>query len=249
MQPLYAEEPIQTSYYTEQQIAALDADKIPKHVAIILDGNRRWATKRGESHAEGHKEGADILVEIVRAAKELSITAITVYGFSTENWNRPPDEVAAVLWLIEQYAIEQRPQMIANEVRVRCIGDIQGLPDTLQKALEDTCRATAHFSAIELAMALNYGSRNEICRAINSALEDHRPITEETISSYLDTQGLPELDLLIRPGGELRISNFLLWQASYAELYFLEKMWPDFTPLDLYNAVLTYQKRQRRLGT
>ncbi len=254
MQPQYIEEPAFT-FFSPSQIALLDRRKVPSHVAIVLDGNRRWADRHGETHSEGHHKGADILLDIVRSAKELGIRAVTVYGFSTENWSRPQEEVSAILWLIEQYAIEQRPHMLANGVRVRCIGDIAGLPDTLQKALEDTCNATAQCNDVEMILALNYGGRDEICRAINTILKAMRegiipegPIDEELIAQHLDTKGLPDPDLWIRPGGERRFSNFLLWQASYAELYFTDKMWPDFTPNDLLAAVLDYQHRQRRLG-
>lgn len=254
MQPLFADEHPQP-FFTMQQLSELDFQKIPKHIAIIMDGNRRWASCRKQICTEGHREGADILLDIVLAAKELTVSHMTVYGFSTENWNRPKDEVEAILWLIEQYAIEQRPNMIANGVKVKCIGDLSSFPDTLQEALEETCNASSHCSDIELVLALNYGSRDEICRAVNSILEEmqagqlpHSAITESLISQYLDTKGLPELDLLIRPGGEMRLSNFLSWQAAYSEFYFLEKMWPDFCPNDLYQAILTYQQRQRRLG-
>lgn len=254
MQPLLAEEPAFT-YFTAEQIAALNPQAIPQHVAIVMDGNRRWAVRRNQSHAQGHREGADILLDIVRAAKELAIPYITVYGFSTENWNRSPEEVAALLWLMEQYAIEQRPNMIAHGVRVKCIGDLSYFPETLQQALHETCRASQCCEAIELTLALNYGSRNEICRAVNNIIEDictHKlpknRITEKLISQYLDTHGQPELDLFIRPGGEMRLSNFLSWQASYAELYFTDKLWPEFSPADLYQAVVTYQHRQRRIG-
>lgn len=256
MQPLFIDPQPETSFFTAEQMSALDLDNIPRHIAIVLDGNRRWANSNGESHVEGHQKGADILLEILRSAKELMIETVTVYGFSTENWNRAPEEVEAVLWLIEQYTIEQRPQMLANGVKVTCIGDTGEFPDTLQKALEDTIQATAHCSDIHLVMALNYGGRNEICRAANKCIEDMHngkiptaPFDENMLNRYLDTGNLPDLDLFIRPGGQLRMSNFLLWQASYSELYFLDKMWPDFTPDDLYKAVLEYQKRIRRLGT
>lgn len=254
MQPLFVDEPALT-YFTVEQIAALDPQNIPQHVAIVLDGNRRWAESQGEDHAHGHRKGADVLLDIVRSAKEIGIKTVTVYGFSTENWNRPPDEVQAVLWLIEQYCIEQLPQMLANGVKVRVIGNMAGLPDTLKTVLENTRQATAHCTDVEMVMALNYGGRNEICRAVNTIFEAIRsgtvrdePITEELISHFLDTQDLPDPELWIRPGGELRISNFLLWQSTYAELYFLDKMWPEFTPQDLLQAVLTYQQRQRRMG-
>ncbi|MFA6916390.1 MAG: polyprenyl diphosphate synthase [Parachlamydiales bacterium] len=256
MQPLFIEAQPETTFFTAEQMAAVDLNNVPRHIAIVLDGNRRWANSNGETHVEGHQKGADILLDILRSAKELTIETVTVYGFSTENWGRPREEVEAVLWLIEQYTIEQRPQMLANGVKVTCIGDVSEFPDTLQKALEDTVEATAHCTDIHFVMALNYGARKEICRAANCIAENMRQgkipetaIDEKLLASYLDTHDLPDLDLFIRPGGQLRMSNFLLWQASYSELYFLDKMWPDFTPYDLYVAVLEYQKRIRRLGT
>lgn len=256
MQPLLIEEHTDITYFSTEQLSSLDLNCIPRHVAIILDGNRRWAENHYQTHAQGHQKGADTLMDIIRSAKELSIETLTAYGFSTENWNRSPEEVEAIFWLIEQYVIEQRPQMLANGVKVSYIGNIGEFPDTLLQALEDTMQATAHCNSIHFVLALNYGGRNEICRAINRMMDDMQngqlpasPIDEKCLTRYLDTHNLPELDLLIRPGGEQRLSNFLLWQASYSELYFLDKMWPDFIPSDLYQAVLEYQKRTRRIGT
>jgi undecaprenyl diphosphate synthase len=244
-----------TPFFTAEQLAAIDAHQRPAHIAIIPDGNRRWAQKREVGRLDGHRQGADGLMNIVQAAQELSIGMLTVYGFSTENWQRPPSEVEAVLWLIQNYLIDKYPMMVDNNIRFLSIGDREILPEGLQEILEEAENATAHCNGITLSLALNYSGRNELCRALQHMLADNaagkidaETLDEKSIESYLDTKGYPDPDLLIRPGGEQRLSNFLLWQLSYTELHFSPKMWPEFGPEDLYEAILAFQQRQRRLG-
>lgn len=242
-------------FFTSQQLAVIDPSKKPWHVAIIPDGNRRWAQSRQLETVEGHRHGADVLMNIIYAAKELDIGMITIYGFSTENWQRPRNEVEVVLWLIQSYLQEQCPKMVEHGIRFLALGDIGALPDSLQMILKDAQQATSHCNGITLALALNYSGRSELCRACQRLLDDcadgklkEQRVDEQLLSRYLDTWGFPDPDLLIRPGGEQRLSNFLLWQLSYTELHFSPKMWPEFGPQDLYDAVIAFQQRQRRLG-
>lgn len=242
-------------FFSKAQLAVVDPTKRPVHVAIIPDGNRRWAHYRHVDTVEGHRQGADVLMNIVQAAKELEIAMLTIYGFSTENWQRPRDEVEAVLWLIENDLREQTPKMVEHGIHFRALGDTEGLPDSLQETLCAAEQATQHCNAISLALALNYSGRSELCRACQRLLADsaegkleHTRIDEQLLARYLDTKGYPDPDLLIRPGGEQRLSNFLLWQLSYTELHFSTKLWPEFGPQDLYEAVISFQQRHRRLG-
>lgn len=244
-----------SSRFHPSQLARLDKAKIPKHIAIIPDGNRRWAKKRLSSIQEGHREGADTLMEIVKAAKELEIEKITFYSFSTENWNRAEDEVTALMLLFTTYLMEQCDEMIQCGIRLETIGDASGLPPYLLQTISETKRATKECHDITLILALNYGSRDEICRAFKEMLEDYdrkqlkkEDVNERTISRYLDTGEWCDPELLIRTSGELRVSNFLLWQISYAEIHAAPVLWPDFTPQHLIEALVDYQGRQRRWG-
>lgn len=237
------------------QLARLDRSRIPKHIAIIPDGNRRWAKKRFSSVDAGHREGADTLMETVKAAKEIGIEAITFYSFSTENWNRPPEEVMALMALFANYLTEQIEEMVQCGIKLETIGDLSTLPYFLCEAIQETKLATHECDKIELILALNYGSRNEICRAFQAMLKDYElqslcreEINEKTISRYLDTHKWRDPDLLIRTSGELRVSNFLLWQISYAEIHVAPVLWPDFTPQHLVEAIVDFQGRQRRWG-
>lgn len=243
------------AFYTSEQRASVDINRIPKHVAIIPDGSRRWAKKNDAKVAEGHQNGADILMDIVRAAKEISIKVITFYIFSTENWNRDEDEVQALLWLLESYLIDQQPTMINNGVRLQTIGDLSRFPDSVKAAINSTKEKTQHCKDIEMVFALNYGGRDEISRAFKLILEDYdrkniekSEINEKVIARYLDSAKWADPDLLIRTSGEFRMSNFLLWQSSYAEFYTINVLWPDFTPEHLLKAILDYQRRERRMG-
>lgn len=237
------------------QIANLDRSRIPRHIAIIPDGNRRWAKKHFLNIQEGHREGADTLMEIVKAAKELEVKHLTLYSFSTENWQRPPEEVFGFMLLIANYLTEQREELAEIGVKVETIGELTPLPSFLKQAIEQTKEATQSCDKITLILALNYGSRSELCRAVRMMLEDYdqqrlskEKINEETLSRYLETYPWGDPELLIRTSGELRISNFLLWQISYAEIHVSPILWPDFTPKHLLDAILDFQGRERRWG-
>jgi len=253
--PLFSRLSSTEKIYTPEQLTLLDQHKIPTHVAFIPDGNRRWAKKENTSTDQGHREGADIIMDIVKASKELGIKVVTFYIFSTENWSRPEPEIQAILWLLQSYLIEKCQVMVDNEIKFQTIGDLSGMPPHICETISATKEATAHCHDVELIFAINYGSRNEICRTVQRLLNDfstgkldQQEITEELISSYLDTAGRPDPDLLIRTSGELRISNFLLWQASYTEIYSSNVLWPDFTTQHLLEAILNFQKRKRRIG-
>ncbi len=228
-----------------------DIMQIPKHVAIIMDGNRRWARRRNLDPSMGHKEGAEVLIDIVRAASELGIETLTVYSFSTENWFRSVEEVALLMELFEFYLIEKTDLMVREGIKLETIGNLSRFPQKIQEIVASSKKATAHGDKINLVLALNYGSRDEIRRAMLKIMEQKLPpeeLTEELIASYLDTSKWGDPELMIRTSGELRLSNFLLWQISYSEIYVTEKLWPDFTPQDLMDAVIAYQGRGRRLG-
>lgn len=224
-------------------------------MAIIMDGNGRWAKARGLKRSEGHVQGYLNLREVLRYAVEFGVEVLTVYAFSTENWHRPQDEVDALMELVVTAVHAQTPELISEGVRLRTIGDLSRLPDRAREALLGVIEQTAHNTRINLVLALSYSSRDEITRAVralstqvaSSALSPE-DITEEHISRLLDTADLPELDLMIRTGGERRISNYLLWQGAYAELYFSDAYWPDFGREDLRMAILDYNERERRWG-
>lgn len=244
-----------TSRFDPSQLIALDRTRIPRHIAIIPDGNRRWAKKHLSSIREGHREGADTLMETVKAAQELEIEQITFYSFSTENWNRPPEEVMALMALFTSYLTDQRDEMVHCGIKLETIGELSALPSFLRQVVEEIKQATQDCNKITLILALNYGSRDEICRAFRNMLEDYdhhklakEEINENTISRYLDTHPWGDPELLIRTSGELRVSNFLLWQISYSEIHVAPVLWPDFTPQHLIEAIIDFQNRQRRWG-
>lgn len=246
---------VKTHIYSEEQTKGLDPARIPRHVAIIPDGNRRWARKQQMVATEGHRQGADTLLSIVKAAKELGVKAITFYTFSTENWNRSPEEVSAFMFLLAQYLLTQKEDMVQHGIRLHTIGDLSRIPSDLNGIIEETKDATGHCYEFDLILALNYGARDELRRAFHSILDDYaqekvkkEEITEELISRHLDTGQWGDPDLLIRAGGELRVSNFLLWQISYAEICVIPVLWPDFTSEILLDAILSFQQRDRRLG-
>lgn len=241
--------------YSHQELALLDLHRLPKHVAIIMDGNRRWAKRRGLPLAMGHWEGAEVLTDIVRAAAELGIKALTVYSFSTENWLRPEKEIETLMNVFEHYLVHKKELMVRDGVRLEAIGDLSRLPPRVQEAFFAAKKATEQCDRIQLVLALNYGGRDEIRRAVVKILQDHEQhklssdaLTEESIARYLDTTRWGDPDLLIRTSGEWRISNFLLWQISYAEFYVTDILWPEFSPKQLLEAVLSYQRRDRRGG-
>jgi undecaprenyl diphosphate synthase len=242
-------------YYSHAQLSELDLEQVPRHVAIIMDGNRRWAQRSAKNYLQGHTKGADILIDILKAGKELGIKVMTLYVFSTENWNRPKAEVAALMWLYESYIRKQIPEMVEQRIRFDTIGDIARLPSAVQEAIAEAKQMTSHCECMEVVFAMNYGSRDEIRRAIQKMAKDiqaglltEETISEKTITSYLDTASYPDPDLLIRTSGEHRISNFLLWQLSYAEVYVTPTLWPDFAPSHLLQALIEFQNRERRIG-
>lgn len=244
------------TFFTDEQKGQLNPALIPKHIAIIPDGNRRWANKRAQERSEGHQSGANGLLDIVRSAKELGVKVLTVYTFSTENWKRDADEIDALMWLIESYLREECPEMVSESLKLETIGVLDALPTSLQETIKDVKAKTAHCDSITLVLALNYGSRNEIIRSVRQIVDDYaqgkverNDITESYFASKLDTAQWPDPELFIRTSDEMRISNYLLWQLSYTEIYVCPVLWPDFQPQDLYDAIKTYQTRNRRLGT
>lgn len=229
--------------------------KIPVHVAIIMDGNRRWAQMRGLSPVMGHWKGAETLKNIVRAATELGIKMLTVYAFSKENWLRPKEEVDALMHLYQTYLESERETMMQEGVRLSTIGDISVFPASVIEALELSKESTKTCQTIDLVMALNYGGRDDIRRAFMRMMSDcekgvftREEVTEGLIAQYLDTAHCPDPDILIRTSGEMRQSNFLLWQLSYSEFYHTDVLWPDFDEKELLKAVCAYQQRKRRFG-
>jgi undecaprenyl diphosphate synthase len=231
-------------------------ENIPGHVAFIMDGNRRWAKKHGLSSVEGHAAGAENLSRIIKAAVELGVKVITAYSFSTENWNRPPEEVKYLWQLFEAYLESKYDELVENGVRLSTIGDFGQIPEKVAEILQKVKKDTASGKNLDLVLAMNYGSRDEICRAINKVVEDcesgkisKQDINEDLFSSYLDTAEWGDPDLLIRTSGELRVSNFLLWQLSYSEMYVSDIFWPDFDGECFKNVLTEYQHRRRRWGT
>ncbi len=243
-------------FFASGDLKQIDKAKLPVHVAIIPDGNRRWAKRHFLDYEEGHVAGIEAIIKIVLAAKELGIRMMTVFGFSTENYSkRSETEIEHLLRIIKQYLTNYQQKLIANNIRLRTIGDTQTLPTPLRMVLDETVAKTSSCSEYDLMLAINYGGRNELVRAMKKIAGDIvagklaiEAVDESCVASYLDTAGMPDPDLLIRTGGEERISNFLLWQSSYAEVYIDEIPWPDFTPKHLLAAVLDFQHRQRRIG-
>jgi undecaprenyl diphosphate synthase len=246
---------IESCNFNKEDLKLLDNTKIPHHVAIIPDGNRRWAKTNNLDISQGHRKGANNLITLVKAAKELGIKCITFFLFSTENWKREQTEIKALMWLLEFFLRKQRQSMIDNDIRFHTIGDHSKFSNRIINELEKSKKATEHCKTIDMVAALNYGARNEMTRAIHRILEDcdkhhikNNAIDECMISKYLDTHVWPDPELLIRTSGEKRISNFLLWQLSYSEIYFTDVLWPEFTANHLLEALLYFQSRERRLG-
>ena len=235
----------------------LDMNRIPEHIAIIMDGNGRWATERGKERSYGHQAGVDTVRRITSECTRLGVKYLTLYTFSTENWNRPADEIAALMGLVLT-SLEDEIFM-KNNVRFRVIGDLKRLPQQVQDKLQETMDHTAKNDSMTMVVALSYSSRWEILNAtkkmVKEALESgstyeqiEDKLTEENFEKHLETCFMPDPELLIRTGGELRISNYLLWQIAYSELYFCDTFWPDFNEEDLHKAIASYQNRQRRFG-
>jgi undecaprenyl diphosphate synthase len=233
----------------------IDSNKLPSHVAIIMDGNGRWARQRGLDRIFGHQQGVNAVREIIEAAAELEIRFLTLYAFSNENWGRPDEEVAALMGIMIQSLSNETETLLKNNIRLIAIGDMDRLAVDVRERLFETIELTSSGTGLNLIIALSYSSRWEITMAAkkisiaakNGTLNPES-ITEEDFEKYLNTSGIPDPELVIRTSGELRISNFLLWQVAYAEFYFTETLWPDFGKDDFYNAIIDFQKRERRFG-
>ena len=228
--------------------------RVPNHIAIILDGNGRWAKSKGMPRSYGHVKGCENLEDICEVAKELGVKYLTVYAFSTENWKRSKEEVEGLMKLFRNYLKKCIKISKNNNMRVKIIGDPSAFDEDIQQSIRELEEFSKDFDDLHFQIALNYGSRDEITRAVNRMLEDRKKgiltgeVTEETISSYLDTAGIPDPDLLIRTSGELRLSNYLLWQLAYTEFYFTDVPWPDFKKQELVKAIEKYNERDRRYG-
>ncbi len=227
---------------------ARDVPQSPRHVAIIMDGNGRWAENRGLPRIEGHREGAHSVREVVRVARELGLQAITLYAFSSQNWGRPADEISGLMELLRDYIVEERPEIMGNGIRLRAIGNLARLPAFVREPLFQLMEDSSQNTDMSLTLALSYGGRESIVAAVNRAIASAEEIDEGAFSKLLPTSVLPPLDLLIRTSGEVRISNFLLWEAAYAELVFSDMLWPEFRRPALEAALAVYSKRQRRFG-
>lgn len=233
----------------------IDLNNTPDHIAIIMDGNGRWAQQQGHERLFGHNTGVEAVREALKAAQELGIKYLTLYAFSTENWNRPKEEVEGLMNLLVHTITAEVDDLDANDVKISTIGHLAGLPDGCEQALNSACDRTKHNEGVNLILALNYSARWEIIEATKKIAErvhsgELKPedITDKTMSDFLSTKGLPDPELLIRTSGEHRVSNFLLWQIAYSEFYFTNVLWPDFKKKDMYEAVLDYQSRERRFG-
>jgi undecaprenyl diphosphate synthase len=239
-----------------QLAQAIDPDRLPSHIAIIMDGNGRWARRRNLPRVAGHKAGVEPVRIAVETCSRLGIQVLTLYAFSVENWKRPRAEVDTLWRLLRLYLRRELPEIMRNGIRFTCMGRLDGLPPQVRLELEAAVEATAQNSGMRLNVAINYSGRAELVDALNAIVQDARlegrlrdlRIDEQSIASRLYTAGLPDPDLLIRTSGEMRISNFLLWQIAYAELYVTDTLWPDFRRADLLHAILDYQKRDRRFG-
>lgn len=233
----------------------VDINKLPSHVAIIMDGNGRWAQHRGLDRVFGHQQGVNALREVIEAAAELGIGYLTLYAFSTENWGRPDEEVSALMGIMVQSLNKETDTLIKNNIRLKTIGDVERLSSDVRERLFETINLTSACTGLNLVIALSYSSRWEITEATRNISSDVKKgilnqdaINEVNFEKYLTTYGIPDPELMIRTSGEIRISNFLLWQLAYTELYFTDILWPDFGKEDFYTAIVNFQKRERRFG-
>lgn len=233
----------------------IDLERVPRHIAIIMDGNGRWAKERGKERSYGHQYGVESVRAVTEAASDAGVKFLTLYTFSTENWNRPDQEVEALMSLLVLAIERETPDLMKNNVRLDAIGDLSRMPEDVKERLDRCIRETSVNTGTTVVLALSYSSRWEITGAVKRIAREMKEgklnenqITDELISSYLETSDIPDPDLLIRTGGEKRISNFLLWQAAYSELYFTDTFWPDFGKESLFEAICDYQKRERRFG-
>jgi undecaprenyl diphosphate synthase len=236
-------------------LSDLAPERLPRHIAIIMDGNGRWAQQRGLPRIEGHREGATSVRRVTEECARLGIEQITLYCLSSENWKRPPEELEFLLQLLQHYLVEERPRIMERNIRVKWIGRRDGMPEGAVRELDETVRQSAGNTGLCACLAINYGARAEIVDAVRDIADEVRTgvlaptaIDEDTISAHLYTAGMPEPDLLIRTAGEMRISNFLLWQISYAELWVTDVCWPDFDEAQLHTALRSYAARNRRFG-
>ena len=227
-----------------------DFDRLPRHIAVIMDGNGRWAKKRGLPRTAGHAAGAEVFRKIATYCKDIGIEYFTVYAFSTENWKRPQEEVDAIMKLLEKFLGEALQDMEKNRVKVKFLGDLTALSEDLRKLIAETEKISEKYEGVQVNLCVNYGGRDELVRGVNAWIKEHpgEEITEEALDGYLYTMGIPEPDLIIRPSGEYRLSNFLMWQSAYSEFYFTDVLWPDFTSRDMDEAIIAYQRRDRRFG-
>ena len=233
----------------------IDKNSLPTHIAVIMDGNGRWAQKKGNQRIFGHKNGVKAVRDTVESAAELGIKYLTLYAFSTENWNRPKKEVDALMSLLISTINSETDTLIKNNVRLLTIGDMEGLPSGVNKNLKELIGKTSNNTGLSLVLALNYSARWEIVNAVKGIVTEYQnntleisKITNDFFEKYLNTKDIPDPDLLIRTSGEYRISNFLVWQIAYTELYFTEVLWPDFRRNHLFEAIINFQKRERRFG-
>jgi len=233
----------------------IDSNRLPSHVAVIMDGNGRWARQRGLDRIFGHQQGVEAVREVIETAAELKIGFLTLYAFSTENWGRPDEEVSALMGIMVQSLSNETDTLLKNNISLRAIGDMDRLADNVRERLLETIKLTSASTGLNLIIALSYSSRWEITKAarrisaeVKKGTINPDSVTEDYFEKYLTTAGIPDPELMIRTSGELRISNFLLWQVAYAELYFTETLWPDFGKDDFYKAIIDFQKRERRFG-
>ncbi|MCB4756147.1 MAG: isoprenyl transferase [Elusimicrobia bacterium] len=234
---------------SEKLLAKIDPTRLPRHVAIIMDGNGRWAKKKHLPRLLGHRAGTKAVRQVVETAGTLGLQVLTLYAFSTENWSRPPEEIDGLMMLLRQTLRREAAHLQKNNVRLETIGDLSRLPLAVQEELEDAKKRLARNTGLRLVLALNYGGRQDIIQACNAVLaRGTTQFTEPLLSAHLQTAAFPDPDLLIRTSGEHRVSNFLLWQIAYAELYVTPVLWPDFGAEEFYRAVLDYQARERRYG-
>ena len=233
----------------------IDKDRLPRHVAIIMDGNGRWATQRGLTRVTGHRRGKQSVSEVVEAARRLGIEYLSLYAFSTENWQRPRDEVAALMRFLRHYLAAEFKKMMKNGIRLLAIGNLRKLPREVQDALRQTIEDTRHNTGMTVILAVSYGGREEITEAVRAIARrvrreelDPNDVDQDVVAAHLNTSGIPDPDLLIRTSGEMRISNFLLWQIAYTEIFVTDTLWPDFREREFLDAIAHYQRRQRRFG-
>lgn len=233
---------------TDKQAGEVDFNNLPRHIAIIMDGNGRWAKRRGLPRTAGHSAGAENFRTIATYCKDIGIQYLTVYAFSTENWKRPVEEVGTIMGLLDKYLHEAIERMERDRVKMKFFGDTSVLSPNLQSLINRTAEISSHYEGCQVNVCVNYGGRDEILRAAKKLADTGADFSEENFSNEIYSEGVPDPDMIIRPGGEMRISNFLLWQAAYSELYFTDTLWPDFSKAELNKAIASFQKRDRRFG-